>query len=52
MAFFIIPVSLTSTELVVILFLFFLLFILRKFPGLLPDISRVVRNLKDVFKED
>ncbi len=51
-AFFIIPVSLSFTEIVIILFLIALLYIVRKYPEVLSAVNRVVRNIKDVLKED
>ncbi|MBQ5663619.1 MAG: twin-arginine translocase TatA/TatE family subunit [Bacteroidaceae bacterium] len=51
-AFFIIPVSLSSTEITMIMLVILLLFVVRKFPGLWLNICKGVQNFKDELKDD
>ena len=46
-AFFIIPVSLTSTEIMIILFVVLMMYLYRKFPGFFTNLARVLRNFID-----
>ena len=46
-AFFIIPVSLTSTELMIILFVVLLMYLYRKFPDFFANIGKALRDFID-----
>jgi len=52
MAFFIIPVSLSSTEVTIILLVVLFIYLVRRFPGFFSTLSRALRNFVDTMKED
>lgn len=52
MAFFIIPVSLSSTEVIIILIVILFIYLVRRFPGFFSNLSRALRNFADAMKED
>ena len=50
-AFFIIPLSLTSTEIIIIVLVALLMYLNRKFPGFLANIGKALRNFIDEQKD-
>ena len=50
-AFFIIPLSLTSTEILIILFVALLMYLYRKFPGFFTNLGKALRNFIDEQKD-
>ena len=50
-AFFIIPFSLTSTELIIILLVALLMYLNRKFPGFFMNLGKALRNFIDEQKD-